>query len=129
MKKIEWQFGKKLRELRLVRGLSHEKLVFKSRMHRTYLGGIERGERNPSLKNTAAIAKTLNVTLAQLFSFDDLSSRGRQSVQCNHYLGRPPVQISANKPTGLSHCSVLTISFPGLWKCLGLALGSPLMKY
>jgi len=40
-------------------------------MHRTYLGDIERGGRNPSLKNIAAIAEALGVTLSQLFLFGD----------------------------------------------------------
>lgn len=71
MKTIEKQFGERVRELRLAIGLSQEELAFKSGMHRTYLGGIERGERNPSLKNIAAIAKALGVTLSQLFLFGD----------------------------------------------------------
>ena len=71
MRTIEKQFGERVKELRLSRGLSQEKLAFKSGMHRTYLGGIERGERNPSLKNVATIAKALGVTLSQLFLFGD----------------------------------------------------------
>jgi len=74
MKTIEKQFGERLKELRLARGLSQEKLAFKSGMHRTYLGSIERGERNPSLKNIAAIAEALGVSLSQLFSFEDRTS-------------------------------------------------------
>ena len=68
MSEIEEGFGKKVRELRLARGLSQEELAFKSGVHRTYLGGIERGERNPSLKNIAAIAEALGVSLSELFS-------------------------------------------------------------
>ena len=71
---IQKQFGERLRKLRLARNLSQEELAFKARMHRTYLGGIERGERNPSLKNIEAIAKALDITLSQLFSFDDPES-------------------------------------------------------
>ena len=41
-------------------------MEYRAGVHRTYLGGIERGERNPSLKNLAAIAKALNVRLADL---------------------------------------------------------------
>jgi transcriptional regulator with XRE-family HTH domain len=67
MKTTEKQFGERVRELRLAKGLSQEKLAFKSGVHRTYLGGIERGERNPSLKNIAAIAEALGVTLSELF--------------------------------------------------------------
>lgn len=71
MNTVEKQFGEKLRQLRLARGLSQEELAFRSGVHRTYLGGIERGKRNPSLKNLAAIAKALGVPLSQLFLFGD----------------------------------------------------------
>ena len=54
MKEVERQFGKRVRELRLARGLSQEEMAFKIGVHRTYLGGIERGERNPSLRNIAS---------------------------------------------------------------------------
>jgi len=69
MKAIEKQFGKRIRELRTARGLSQEELAFKSGVHRTYLGGIERGERNPSLRNISAIAKALGVEIFELFLF------------------------------------------------------------
>jgi transcriptional regulator with XRE-family HTH domain len=70
MKEVERQFGKRVRELRLARGLSQEEMAFKIGVHRTYLGGIERGERNPSLRNIAAIAMALDITLRELFSFE-----------------------------------------------------------
>ena len=69
MKKIEERFGERVRELRRVKGLSQEELAFKTGVHRTYLGGIERGERNPSLRNIAAITKALGITLSELFRF------------------------------------------------------------
>ena len=69
MNTLQRQFGERVRELRLAKGLSQEELAFRSGVHRTYLGGIERGKRNPSLKNVAAVAKALGVTLSQLFSF------------------------------------------------------------
>ena len=69
MSKIAAQLGERVRELRLQRGLSQEELAFKSGMHRTYLSGIERAERNPSLKNITAIAEALGVTLSELFLF------------------------------------------------------------
>jgi transcriptional regulator with XRE-family HTH domain len=71
MKLIQKQFGERMRQLRLARNLSQEELAFKVGVHRTYLGSIERGERNPSLKNIAAIAKALDITLSELFSFVD----------------------------------------------------------
>ncbi len=71
MKTIEKRFGHRVRELREAKGLSQEELAFIAGVHRTYLGGIERGERNPSLKNIAAIAKALKVSLSELFQLRD----------------------------------------------------------
>jgi len=71
MNSVEKRFGERVRQLRLAKGLSQEELAFRSSVHRTYLGGIERGKRNPSLKNIAAIAKALDVTLSELFFFRD----------------------------------------------------------
>ena len=72
MKTIEKRFGERVRELRRSRGLSQEELAFKAGVHRTYLGSIERGERNPSLRNIAAIAEALDVTLSDLFNSKNL---------------------------------------------------------
>jgi len=69
MKAIQKRFGDRVRELRLERRLSQEELAFKSAIHRTYLGGIERGERNPCLRNIEAIAGALGISLAELFAF------------------------------------------------------------
>ena len=63
-------FGSRVRELRRARGLSQEELADRAGLHRTYLSGIERGQRNPSLKNIAAIAETLGLGLSALFSYD-----------------------------------------------------------
>ncbi len=69
MIEIQERFGRRVRELRLARGLSQEELAFKAGVHRTYLGGIERGERNPALKNIVAIAEALGISLSELFLF------------------------------------------------------------
>ena len=66
---IQQKFGERVRALRTAKGYAQEELAFKAGVHRTYLGGIERGERNPSLKNIAAIAKALGVALSELFLF------------------------------------------------------------
>ena len=63
-------FGIRVRELRIARGLSQEHLAQKSGLHRTYIGGIERGERNVCLKNIQKIAQALDKTIAQLFEFN-----------------------------------------------------------
>jgi len=59
-------FGARVRALRHERGLSQEALAHECGLDRTYVGGIERGERNPSLQNIAKIAAVLRVTLSKL---------------------------------------------------------------
>jgi len=59
-------FGRKVRDLRQKLGISQEKLAERCGLHRTYVGGIERGERNPSLMNIGRIAKALGVSPASL---------------------------------------------------------------
>ncbi len=61
-------FAIRLRELRQHRGFSQEKLAEQAGIHRTYLGGIELGLRNPSLRNVARIARALDVAVADLFT-------------------------------------------------------------
>lgn len=60
-------FGTKIRTIRLERELSQERLAFLSGLHRTYIGAIERGERNISLKNIEKLAKALKISLEDLF--------------------------------------------------------------
>jgi transcriptional regulator with XRE-family HTH domain len=55
-----------MRRLRAARGLSQDALAFEAQMNRTYLGGVERGERNVSLDNIARIAKALGIDAWQL---------------------------------------------------------------
>lgn len=53
--------GMRIRELRLARGISQEALADEAGVHRTYMGSVERGERNISLENIIRIAKALRV--------------------------------------------------------------------
>jgi transcriptional regulator with XRE-family HTH domain len=59
-------FGERVRFLRHHARLSQEALADACGLDRTYVGGIERGERNPSIRNIARIAVSLNVSLAKL---------------------------------------------------------------
>ncbi len=60
-------FGKRLRELRKARGFSQEGFALQVNLDRTYIGGIERGERNPGLKVILRIADALDVAVEELF--------------------------------------------------------------
>jgi transcriptional regulator with XRE-family HTH domain len=59
-------FGRRIREMRTQKGLSQEGLALASDLDRTYIGGVERGERNISLVNMEKIAIALGVQLRQL---------------------------------------------------------------
>lgn len=58
--------GRNVHRLRLQKGMTQEKLAFEAEIDLTYMGGIERGRRNPSLLVMARIAKALSVPLPKL---------------------------------------------------------------
>lgn len=60
--------GKQVRKLRLELNLSQEELAEVVGLHRTYIGAVERGERNVSLDNIVRIAKALNTTASELLA-------------------------------------------------------------
>jgi len=63
---IPERFGQRVRGLRKEQGYSQENFAAACAMDRTYMGGIERGERNPTLRNIAKIAQTLGITISEL---------------------------------------------------------------
>lgn len=65
--KIQKHFGERVRELRKGRGFSQESLALACNLDRTYVGGVERGERNISLINIYKIAEALGVHAKELF--------------------------------------------------------------
>jgi len=64
---IRIRFGKALRQKRSKMGVSQEAFADLCGLDRTYVGGIERGERNVALVNLEKIAKALNLSLSELF--------------------------------------------------------------
>jgi transcriptional regulator with XRE-family HTH domain len=67
MEDIRIRFGKALRKKRHNLGVSQEEFADICGLDRTYIGGIERGERNVSLVNIERISKALKITIAKLF--------------------------------------------------------------
>ncbi len=64
---ISIKFGEKVKEIRISKNLSQEKLAELANVHRTYIGMIERAEKNISLVNIEKIANALNVNITDLF--------------------------------------------------------------
>jgi transcriptional regulator with XRE-family HTH domain len=60
------RFGERVRKLRKARGFSQEGFAAKCGLDRTYMGGIERGERNVALRNIDRIARTLGMPISKL---------------------------------------------------------------
>ena len=73
---IRARFGKRLKQLRTEKGLSQERLAELATMHWTYIGGIERGERNPTLINIEKLADALEVALPELLALEVKHDRG-----------------------------------------------------
>lgn len=59
-------FAKRLRQIRQVRGLSQEALADLAGLHRTYVGSVERSERNVSIDNMERLARALEVDIVEL---------------------------------------------------------------
>ena len=60
-------FGNKVKTFRKKKGISQEELAFRSELHRTYIGMIERAEKNITLKNIEKIANGLEISILDLF--------------------------------------------------------------
>ncbi len=66
---ILFSFGKTIKDLRKQQNLSQEQLAHKAGLHRTYIGMIERGEKNITLINIEKLANALNVPISKLLEF------------------------------------------------------------
>ena len=68
MADIKKQIGDRIRDLRKKKGLSQEELGWKAKLHYTYIGGIERGEKNVSIITLSKIAKGLGISVNEIFN-------------------------------------------------------------
>ena len=69
------EFGLRIRQIRTDKNISQEKLSFATGFHRTYIGMIERGERNISLTNMAVFAKVFEMTVSELLDFKAINPK------------------------------------------------------
>ena len=68
-------FARRIREERLKKGFSQEELAIKAGLHRTYIGMIERAEKNITLRNIEKLARALEIPIDQLFvGYEDRST-------------------------------------------------------
>ena len=67
------EFGQRIKQLRNEKNVSQEKLSFLTGFHRTYIGMIERGERNISLTNMAVFAKVFEMSISELLDFSSIN--------------------------------------------------------
>lgn len=67
MQQIQRQLGDRIRKLRQKKGWSQEEFAAVSGLHRTYIGAVERGEKNLTISTIHTLARTLDTTIAQLF--------------------------------------------------------------
>jgi len=66
-KQILVRFGKKVRKCRIELGISQEELAVRAGFHRTYIGMIERAEKNITLESIEKVCKALNISLSDFF--------------------------------------------------------------
>ena len=72
---VRRRLGLNVRAVRGERGLSQEELAFECRLHRTYISGVERGVRNPTVTVVEKIAQALNVPASKLL--DEVAMKKR----------------------------------------------------
>ena len=68
MQNLQSHLGKRIRELRSQRGFSQESFADHCALHRTYMGGIERGEHNLTMNTILTISKGLGITMSELLA-------------------------------------------------------------
>ncbi|WP_461640009.1 helix-turn-helix domain-containing protein [Labilibaculum euxinus] len=65
---LQVQFGKRVKELRLAKGLSQEALALKAEVDRTYMTSVENGKRNVAIQNIGKIIAALDISIQDFFN-------------------------------------------------------------
>lgn len=81
MADIRTQLGSRIKDLRKRQGWSQDDLAARASLHPTYIGGIERGQRNVSLLNLARIAEALRLSMTELFDFPVQDAHGDAGIK------------------------------------------------
>ena len=85
MSNITMLVGQRIRSNRIRQGLSQEKLAELAGCHPTYIGQLERGEKNATLESVEKIAKALNISLSNLFEKLDTMCEGKRNIPLEFY--------------------------------------------
>lgn len=88
MSNITKRLGQRIRKYRTEQGLSQEKLAELSGCHPTYIGQIERGEKNATIESIEKISLALNISLSKLFENISIQENDSQSIpnECYEFL-------------------------------------------
>lgn len=87
MSEISKLIGQRIRNYRTQKNLSQEKLAEAAGCHPTYIGQVERGEKNATLESIEKIASALNISLSQLFEkLGDVETADSIPLQCYEFL-------------------------------------------
>lgn len=79
--------GERIRFYRKERGLSQEELAFRASLHNTYIGQLERGEKNATIESLAKVCAALDITLAELINNDETNQPKVLSFELEQIVG------------------------------------------
>ena len=96
MSQIAKTVGRRIRNYRTGQGLSQEKLAELSGCHPTYIGQLERGEKNATLESIEKIASALQVPLSKLFEMPGDTATRDIPLECYDFLSAKPPKEQAH---------------------------------
>lgn len=81
------QVGRRIRQIRKAQKISQQELGDRANLNYKYIGGVERGERNPSIESLMKIAKGLKVDVGEFFKFEDAGQMSEKERIYNQIIG------------------------------------------